>query len=171
MSRVQPAGARNVQRRRRIDRPLLDYDLALVQRELWKAGELQRYAGGAVRGVVRVMLMGAAALHMSWRAPRRAGLGRRCQKRGYALGRQREEGGQNENTRTGTAELAQHAGHGQKLVKGRLAVTTRERMEQSRSELRTTPGKRSETSSGLGGLFEIYVPPWISTCARRAPWQ
>ena len=71
--------------------------------------------------------MGAAALYVSGRAPRCAGLGRRCQKRGYALGCQREEGGQDENTRTGTAELAEHAGHCQKLVKEHLAVTCRER--------------------------------------------
>ena len=71
-----------------------------------------------------MMLVGAAALDVSGRAPRSACLGSRCQKRGYALGRQREEGGQDENTRTWTAEFAEHAGHYLKLVKKRLAVTT-----------------------------------------------
>jgi len=127
VSLVQPAGAGDVQRGRRIDRPRFGDDLALVRRALRKAGELQRYAGGAVSGIVRVMLMGAAALDVSGRAPRRACLGRRCQKRGHALGRQREEGGQNENTRTWTAKLAEHAGHYRKLVRENPAVTTRRR--------------------------------------------
>lgn len=126
VSFVQPAGAGDVQRGRRIGRPLLGDDLALVLRELRKAGELQRYAGGAVGGIVRVVLMRAAALDVSGRAPRRACLGRRCQKRGHALGRQREEGGQDENTRTWTAEFAEHAGHHPKLVEEHLAVTTRQ---------------------------------------------
>lgn len=125
MSLIQSAGAGNVQRGRRIDRPLLGDDLALVRRELRKPGELQRYAGGAVGGIVRVVLMGAAALDVGGCAPGCACLGRRCQKRGHTLSRQREEGGQYENTRTWTAEFAEHAGHYQKLVKERLAVTTR----------------------------------------------
>ena len=104
VSLVQPAGAGDMQRGRRIDRPLLGDDLALLRRELGKPRELQRYAGGAVGGVVRMMLVGAAALDVSGRAPRSACLGSRCQKRGYALGRQREEGGQDENTRTWTAK-------------------------------------------------------------------
>ena len=127
VSLVQPAGAGDVQRGRRIDRPRFGDDLALVRRALRKAGELQRYAGGAVSGIVRVMLMGAAALDVSGRAPRRACLGRRCQKRRHALGCQREEGGQNENTRTWTAKLAEHAGHYRKLVRENPAVTTRRR--------------------------------------------
>lgn len=127
VSLVQPAGAGNMQRGGRIDRPRFGDDLALVRRELRKAGELQRYAGGAVSGVVRVMLMGATTLDVSRRAPRRACLGRRCQKRGNALRRQREEGGQDENTRTWTAKLAEHAGHYRKLVNVNLAVTTRRR--------------------------------------------
>lgn len=71
------------------------------------------------------MLVGAAALYMSGSAPRCACLRRGCQKRGYALGHQREDGGQDENTRTWTAEFAEHAGHYQKLVKEKLAVTGR----------------------------------------------
>ena len=120
---VEPARSGDMQGWRRIDRPPLGDDLCALRRQLRHASELQRYAGCAVGGVVRVVLVGAAALDVGWSALRRASLGRRCQKRGYTLGCQREEGGQDENTRTWTAKRAQDAGHQGKLVNGRSAVT------------------------------------------------
>jgi hypothetical protein len=112
-----------VQGWRRIDRPPLGDDLSALGRQLRYASELQRDAGCAVGRVVRVVLVGAAALDVGRSALRCASLGRRRQKRGYTLGRQREEGGQDENTRAWTAKRAQDAGHLGKLVNGRSAVT------------------------------------------------
>lgn len=127
VSLVEPAGAHDVRRGRRIDRPPLSSDRILALRPLRNAGELKRDAGGAVGRVVRVVPVCAAALDVSGRAPRCPCFGRRRQKRGHTLGRQHEEGGQDENTRTWAAEFLEHAVHYGKLVRDAPAVTTRDR--------------------------------------------
>lgn len=169
---VQSAGAGDVRRWRRLDGPLLDDHFALPGRQLRQASELKRNAGGAIGGVVRVVLVRTTALDVRGRALRGTCLRRRCQKRGYALSRQREEGGQDENTRTWTAEFAEHAGHYHKLVKETPTVTTHGWGKWIPH--RYTHGPRKTLAGWERARLaapRIYVTPCISTCASRAPRQ
>jgi hypothetical protein len=169
VSIVAAARTGEMQRRRRIDRPLLDGDRLIRRRPLRDPRELEGDAGGAVGGVVGVMLVGATALHMRGRAPRSTCFRRRRQERCHALSREREAGGQDEDTRTWAAEATEHAVHYRKLAKGDLTVTTRDE-RRVRHSIRGSPAKRS-SRGGRARRREaekIYVLPWILPCIGRA---
>ncbi len=157
VSLIETAGAGDVRRGRRVDLPLLDDDLLFDGRVLREARELEGDAGGAVGGVVCVVLVSAAALHMGGRTPRRARFGSRCQERRYALGREREAGGQNEDTRPWAAEAAEHAVHYRKLARCDSTVTTRNR---------GTTGSPVTTWNGGRGARRGYA-----RAARSVSWK
>jgi hypothetical protein len=124
VSIVAAARTGEMQRGRRIDRSLLDGDRFIRGGPLRDPGELEGDAGGAIGGIVGVVLVGAATLNMRRCAPGCTCLCRRRQQRCHALSREREAGGQDEDTRTWAAEATKHAVHHGKLAKGNPAVMT-----------------------------------------------